>query len=89
MLFKPDLEHRENASKTRARSAAAGWCRSPITLLILGGLGYIGWTAMPGSRPPAAAAPEARRRSAGAGAGGDPRVQDVPVYLDGVGSVER
>ena len=57
-----------------------------ITLLIIGGLGYIGWTvfqqkqatkAGPGARPdlpvPVLAA--------------TPRIQDVPVYLDGVGTV--
>ena len=58
-----------------------------VTLVILGGLAYIGWTRFSRSRAAAIAAPMAapifrcrcwRRR---------PRVQDVPVYLDGVGSV--
>ena len=58
-----------------------------LTLVILGGLGYIGWTVR---------AAEADRRQRGGGMPRDlpvpvlaatPRVQDVPVYLDGVGSV--
>ena len=58
-----------------------------ITLVILGGLGYIGWTALQ------------QKQTAGGRGGGmprdlpvpvlaaTPRIQDVPVYLDGVGSV--
>ena len=57
-----------------------------ITLLILGGLGYIGWLAY-------------QPKTGSGGRGGPPRdlpvpvlaatprVQDMPVYLDGVGSV--
>ncbi len=54
-----------------------------ITLLILGGLGYIAWTSL-------------QRKQAANGARPDlpvpvlaatPRIQDVPVYLDGVGAV--
>jgi multidrug efflux system membrane fusion protein len=57
-----------------------------ITLLILGGLGYIGWTVFQ----------QKQATKAGAGARPDlpvpvlaatPRIQDVPVYLDGVGTV--
>src|ERR1700676_30067 len=89
MLFKPDLNETAKAAGGRvARVASRARRRTvsiTITLLILGGLGYIAWTAMqqkqvanrPGSRPdlpvPVLAA--------------TPRVQDMPVYLDGVGAV--
>src|SRR6202790_2863771 len=89
MLFKPDLIETAKAAGDRvARVASRARRRTvsiTITLLILGGLGYIAWTAMqqkqvanrPGSRPdlpvPVLAA--------------TPRVQDMPVYLDGVGAV--
>src|SRR3954471_2540313 len=88
MLFKPDLN--EAAKTTGGRVArVAGRARRRtvsifITLLILGGLGWIGWTSFQqkqatnrGQRPdlpvPVLAA--------------TPRMQDVPVYLEGVGSV--
>ena len=55
--------------------------------LILGGLGYIGWTVV-------AAEAGAPRRGRGARPdlpvpvlAATPRIQDVPVYLDGVGTV--
>jgi membrane fusion protein, multidrug efflux system len=89
MLFKPELNETAKAAGERvARVASRARRRTvsiTITLLILGGLGYIAWTAMqqkqvanrPGSRPdlpvPVLAA--------------TPRVQDMPIYLDGVGSV--
>src|SRR5215831_16357993 len=88
MLFKPN-ESTDQAGGRVARVARGAGSRMVslfITLLILGGLGYIGWTVLqqkqvarpgPGARPdlpvPVLAA--------------TPRVQDVPVYLDGVGSV--
>jgi multidrug efflux system membrane fusion protein len=89
MLFKPELNETAKAAGERvARVASRARRRTvsiTITLLILGGLGYIAWTAMqqkqvanrPGSRPdlpvPVLAA--------------TPRVQDMPIYLDGVGAV--
>src|SRR3954462_1061734 len=88
MLFKPDPN--ETAKPEGGRVArVAGRARRRtvsifITLLILGGLGWIGWTSLQqkqaanrGQRPdlpvPVLAA--------------TPRVQDVPVYLEGVGAV--
>ena len=84
MLFKPN----EAADKV-ARAASSARRRTvsiAITLLILGGLFYIGWTSLqqkqvtkagPGARPdlpvPVLAA--------------TPKIQDVPVYLDAVGTV--
>lgn len=87
MLFKPDLDTAKTAGKSVARSAGRRMVSIVITLLILGGLGYIGWTAMQ------------QKQTAGGGRGGaprdlpvpvlaaTPRIQDMPVYLDGVGSV--
>jgi membrane fusion protein, multidrug efflux system len=88
MLFKPDQNEAAKAGGGRvARVAGRARRRTVsifITLLILGGLGWIGWTSFQqkqaanrGQRPdlpvPVLAA--------------TPRVQDVPVYLEGVGSV--
>src|SRR3982075_3185324 len=88
MLFKPDLDASGKpvgsrvgrvASRARPRTVSI-----TITLLIVGGLGYIAWTSLQqkqaanrGGRPdlpvPVLAA--------------TPRIQDVPVYLDAVGAV--
>jgi membrane fusion protein, multidrug efflux system len=86
MLFKPDLNETAKAAGGRvARVASRARRRTvsiTITLLILGGLGYITWTslqknaatrAIPDLPVPVLAA--------------TPRIQDVPVYLDGVGAV--
>jgi multidrug efflux system membrane fusion protein len=55
-----------------------------ITLLILGGLGYIGWTRCSRKQAPTATrAPDLPVPVLAA----TPRIQDVPVYLDGVGAV--
>src|ERR1700716_2912296 len=86
MLFKPN-EAVDAAGKRVKRAASSARRRTVsimITLLILGGLGYIAWTALQqkqaanrGGRPdlpvPVLAA--------------TPRIQDVPVYLDAVGAV--
>jgi multidrug efflux system membrane fusion protein len=89
MLFKPDLNETAKAAGERvARVASRARRRTvsiTITLLILGGLGYIAWTSL--------------QPKQGANRGGRPdlpvpvlaampRVQDVPVYLDGVGAVK-
>jgi multidrug efflux system membrane fusion protein len=88
MLFKPDLEPAKTARKRVARRAARRIVSITLTLLILGGLGYVGWTVW-----------QQKQSAGGGGRGGmprdlpvpvlaaTPRVQDVPVYLDGVGSV--
>src|SRR3569833_2753336 len=88
MLFKPESkDDAKTAGKRVARGIGRRMVSLTITLLILGGLGYLGWNAFqqkqagrggPGARPdlpvPVLAA--------------TPRTQDVPVYLDGVGSVK-
>jgi len=87
MLFNPDNDSTKVAGQPvpRARSGLRRRMVSiTITLLILGGLGYVGWMAFQqkpatkgGGRPdlpvPVLAA--------------TPRIMDVPVYLDGVGTV--
>jgi membrane fusion protein, multidrug efflux system len=85
MLFKPD--GKETPVKRIAFGARRRVVSILITLIILGGLGYFGWVAL-----------EQKQRQQGANRGGRPdlpvpvlaaipRIQDVPVYLDGVGTV--
>ncbi|EJN15432.1 RND family efflux transporter, MFP subunit [Bradyrhizobium sp. YR681] len=84
MLFKPD--NKQGAKEgTATKSRGRGFVMTLITLAILGGLGYVGWIALhqqqqannrnqrPDLPVPVLAA--------------SPRVQDVPVYLDGVGAI--
>src|SRR6266403_2585313 len=88
MLFKPDLNVTANAAGDRvARVASRARRRTvsiAITLLIVGGLGYIAWTSLQ------------QRQAANRNARSDlpvpvlaaaPRIQDAPVYLEGVGAV--
>src|SRR2546428_11858615 len=86
MLFKPELnETAKAAGKGVVRGVLRRMVSITITLLILGGLGYIGWLAY-----------QPKQGGNGANLPRDlpvpvlaatPRGQDVPVYLDGVGSV--
>jgi multidrug efflux system membrane fusion protein len=89
MLFKPDLnETAKAASGSVARVAGRARRRTVsifITLLILGGLGYIGWTSF--QQKQAANRGAARPDLAVPVLAATPRIQDVPVYLEGVGSV--
>jgi membrane fusion protein, multidrug efflux system len=84
MLFKPELKKAAGervvlvASRARRRTVSIA-----ITLLILGGLGYIGWTSLQQKQ----AANRVRPDLAVPVLAATPRIQDVPVYLDGVGSV--
>src|SRR6266478_6309916 len=86
MLFKPN--EAADAADGRVARKASGLRRRmlsrAITLLILGGLGYIAWTALQ------------QKQAANRGARPDqpvpvlaatPQIKDVPVYLDGVGAV--
>ncbi len=88
MLFKPDQNETAKGVGGRVAAVASRARRRTvsitITLMILGGLGYMIWTSLQqrqvanrNQRPdlpvPVLAA--------------SPRIQDVPVYLDGVGSV--
>jgi multidrug efflux system membrane fusion protein len=84
MLFKPDKK--ETTVKRVASGVGRRMVSILITLIILGGLGYAGWVALQ----------QKQRQGAGRGGRPDatvpvlaaiPRIQDVPVYLDGVGTV--
>jgi multidrug efflux system membrane fusion protein len=89
MLFKPDFnETAKAASGSVARVAGRARRRTVsifITLLILGGLGYIGWTSF--QQKQSANRSAARPDLAVPVLAATPRIQDVPVYLEGVGSV--
>lgn len=86
MLFKPELNETARAA---GRSAMRSVLRRSVSLLvtglILGGLGYIGWLAwqQKGGNRNANVRPDLPIPVLAA----TPRVQDVPVYLDGVGAV--
>jgi multidrug efflux system membrane fusion protein len=87
MLFKPDLNETAKAAGDRvARVASRARRRTvsiTITFLILGGLGYIAWTSLQQKQAANRARPDLPVPVLAA----TPRVQDVPVYLDGVGAV--
>ncbi|KYK45183.1 efflux transporter periplasmic adaptor subunit [Bradyrhizobium liaoningense] len=83
MLFKPDTKQGAEEG-TAKKSRGRGFVMTLVTLAILGGLGYLGWIVThqqqannrnqrPDLPVPVLAA--------------SPRVQDVPVYLDGVGAI--
>src|SRR3981189_12260 len=86
MLFKPDLNETAKVAGDRvARGASRARRRTvsiTITLLILGGLGYIAWTSLQ-KKAANRATPDLPVPVLAA----TPRIQDVPVYLDGVGAV--
>src|ERR1700712_5244728 len=88
MLFKPDSNETAKAASGGAARVAGGGRRRVgsifITLLILGGLGYIGWTSFQQKQQ---AANRPRPDLAVPVLAATPRIQDVPVYLEGVGSV--
>jgi membrane fusion protein, multidrug efflux system len=86
MLFKPDTKEgaKDETAKRGASRGRRRFVSTLVTLLILGGLGYAGWyawhlkpasdrNARPDLPVPVLAA--------------TPRIQDVPVYLDGVGAI--
>ncbi len=89
MLFKPDLDVTAKAAGDRVAGMASRARRRTvsiaITLLIVGGLGYIAWTSFQSRQ---AANRGARPDLAVPVLAATPRIQDVPVYLDGVGSVK-
>jgi multidrug efflux system membrane fusion protein len=90
MLFKPDMKAAGDGVAKVAGKARRRTVSIAVTLLILGGLGYIGWRAMQpqqggggdmrrgGFRPDMMTVPVLAAT---------PKIEDVPVYLDGVGAV--
>jgi len=87
MLFKPE-------SKDTARAAGEGVVRTSsrlrgrmvsigLVLLIAGGIGYVVWAAFQKKQSDARTRPDIAVPVLAA----TPKVQDVPVYLDGVGTV--
>ncbi len=83
MLFKPDTTEADDAVGGRT---GARWLRrsvwTVIALAVIGGLGYLGWVSHEKQ-----AASRVRPDLAVPVLAAVPRVQDVPVYLDGVGTV--
>lgn len=89
MLFKPELKGKATtpapgedrvASRARRRTVSIG-----LGILIFGGLGYLGWTYFQTKQSAAVRGPRPDMSVPVLAA--TPRIQDVPVYLDGVGSV--
>lgn len=86
MLFKPDKEAAKGAKNRLTRIASGARRRTVsilVALLVLGGLGYIGWSAMQQKSNDRNARPDLPVPVLAA----TPRIEDVPVYLDGVGSI--
>ncbi|OQW57137.1 MAG: efflux transporter periplasmic adaptor subunit [Proteobacteria bacterium SG_bin9] len=86
MLFKPDGNEAAAPAgeTTRRKSRWAGRVVSiALTLLIVGGIGYIVWNAFQKRQNETRTRPDFGVPVLAA----SPKVQDVPVYLDGVGSV--
>jgi multidrug efflux system membrane fusion protein len=87
MLFKPDPNETADAvGRPMARVASGARRRTvsiSVTLVILGGLGYLGWTMLQQKQAASRARPDLSVPVLAA----TPRIQDVPVYLEGVGAV--
>ncbi|MBW7973178.1 efflux RND transporter periplasmic adaptor subunit [Bradyrhizobium sp. BR 10289] len=84
MLFKPD--DKQGAKEgTVKRSRGRGFVMTLITLAILGGLFYVGWIVM--HQQPQANNRNQRPDLPVPVLAATPRIQDVPVYLDGVGAI--
>src|SRR5215211_1462430 len=87
MLFKPDVKDDAKTVRKRvARGVGRRMVSLTVTLLILGGLGYLGWNAFQ-QKPAGRGGPGPPRDLPVPVLAATPRVQDVPVYLEGVGSV--
>ena len=87
MLFKPDLNDKTKAASEGAAKVASGARRRTVSiilaLLILGGLGYIVWSSYQKDHRAARTPPDQAVPVLAA----TPHVENVPVYLDGVGTV--
>ncbi|MDA9396189.1 transporter [Bradyrhizobium sp. CCBAU 45394] len=85
MLFKPDKKDDAKAGTVR-KSSRGGFILTLVTLAILGGLGYLGWTVWH-QQPQQANGRNQRPDLPVPVLAATPRIQDVPVYLDGVGAI--
>lgn len=88
MLFKPE----EKGDATDAPTTPPARKRRRvvpllITLLILAGLGYVGWSAFQAKQPARTGRFQMPASVAVPVLAATPRTEDVPVYLDGVGTV--
>ena len=87
MLFKPDLNEKAKAAgESVARIASSARRRTvsiTIALLIIGGVTYLIWSLFQQTQSASRGRPDLAVPVLAA----TPRVEDVPVYLDGVGSV--
>ncbi|KIZ39525.1 MULTISPECIES: efflux RND transporter periplasmic adaptor subunit [Rhodopseudomonas] len=85
MLFRPDSGPATNASDVRpvASRTRRRMLALLVTAAILGGLGYMAWT----SFHPKQTAGRVRPNLTVPVLAATPKVEDVPVYLDGVGAV--
>jgi multidrug efflux system membrane fusion protein len=84
MLFKPDSKQGAEQGAAK-KSRSRGFVMTLITLAILGGLGYLGWNAT--HQQQANNRKNQRLDLPVPVLAASPRVQDVPVYLDGVGTI--
>lgn len=85
MLFKPDTKQGAKEG-TAKKSRGRGFVMTLITLAILGGLGYLGWTVWH-QQPQQANGRNQRPDLPVPVLAATPKIQDVPVYLDGVGAI--
>lgn len=87
MLFKPDLNEKAKAAGEGVARVASGARRRTVSiavwLLIIGGLGYLGWTYFKKTETAARTRPDFPIPVLAT----SPRIEDVPVYIDGVGTV--
>ncbi|GAB1716300.1 MAG: secretion protein HlyD [Nitrobacter sp.] len=88
MLFKPGLDETAKAAGAGIRNKVTGRGRRRpvwivIVLLVAVGLSYLGWTAFTQNKRDGRTRPDHAVPVLAA----TPRIQDVPVYLDGVGTV--
>jgi multidrug efflux system membrane fusion protein len=86
MLFKPDTKDKAKEG-TAKKSRGRGFVMTLITLAILGGLGYLGWTVMHQQPQQQGNGRNQRPDLPVPVLAATPKVQDVPVYLDGVGAI--
>ncbi len=87
MLFKPDLNEKAKAASEGVARVASGARRRTVSiavwLLIIGGLGYLGWSYFKKTETATRTRPDIPVPVLAA----TPHIEDVPVYLDGVGTV--